>query len=121
MNKVNDYGIDRAAQRDGLYSGIVSVPDQDAAVQESMGALVDRSKELLGRSDRAVIMFRRKILQLADDCASGKPPEAAKHGDWFNVRPATTMLDCAIAFEQGAAKLLSGANLAPAEARSMHS
>jgi phthalate 4,5-dioxygenase len=108
MNKFNDYGIDRAAQRDGLYSGIVSVPDQDAAVQESMGAVVDRTKELLGRSDRAVITFRRKILKMAEECAKGQPPEASKHGDWFNVRPATVMLDRALPFETGAAWLLAG-------------
>lgn len=88
----------------------MSVPDQDAAVQESMGAIVDRTRELLGRSDQAVMTFRRKILKMAEECANGKPPEAPKHGDWFNVRPATLMLDCAVPFEQGAAKLLAGNN-----------
>jgi phthalate 4,5-dioxygenase len=108
MNIYNDYGIDRAAQRDGLYSGIGSVPDQDAAVQESMGRIVDRSLELLGHSDRALITFRRRILQMAEDCAKGNPPEASKHGDWFNVRPATVILNRGVPFDQGAAKLLVG-------------
>jgi nitrite reductase/ring-hydroxylating ferredoxin subunit len=108
MNRSNDYGIDRAAQRDGLFSGVVSVPDQDAVVQESMGAIVDRTRELLGQSDRAVVLFRRMILRLAEDCAKGVAPEASKHSDWFNVRPATIMLEKAVPFEKGAAKLLAG-------------
>jgi hypothetical protein len=45
---------------------------------------------------------------MAEECANGKPPEAPKHGDWFNVRPATLMLDCGVPFEQGAARLLAG-------------
>jgi hypothetical protein len=45
---------------------------------------------------------------MAEECANGKPPEPPKHGDWFNVRPATLMLDCAVPFEQGAVRLLAG-------------
>ncbi len=30
-----------------------------------MGAIVDRSRELLGTSDRAIVLFRRLMLRLA--------------------------------------------------------
>ena len=41
----NDYLIDRSRQRESNFSGIEeSPPLQDAAVQESMGAIVDRSR-----------------------------------------------------------------------------
>jgi phenylpropionate dioxygenase-like ring-hydroxylating dioxygenase large terminal subunit len=60
----NDYLIDRAAQRDHSMTGIHGVNDQDRAVQEGMGALVDRSRERLVASDVAVATARRKLLDI---------------------------------------------------------
>ncbi len=107
-NKSNDYGIDRVAQKNGLYPGIEGIPNQDAAVQESMGAIVDRSREVLGHSDRAIVAFRRMILRMADDLERGVEPEAARHGDWYNVRSASIVLDRKVPFQEGAAALLVG-------------
>ena len=107
-NKSNDYGIDRVAQKNGLYPGIEGIPNQDAAVQESMGAIVDRSREVLGHSDRAIVAFRRMILRMADDLERGVEPEAARHGDWYNVRSASIVLDRKVPFQEGAAALLMG-------------
>jgi len=72
----NDYLIDRSRQRTSNFSGIEeSPPLQDAAVQESMGPIVDRSRELLGSTDAGIIRVRRRLLeatlQLRD---SGKEP-----------------------------------------------
>ena len=47
-NRRNDWLIDRQAQRTQTFSGIDGVNAQDRAVQESMGTIVDRSKEHLG-------------------------------------------------------------------------
>src|SRR5436305_415271 len=48
VNKDNDYMIDRAAQRAGnTYCGVAGIAMQDAAIQESMGPVQDRSKENL--------------------------------------------------------------------------
>ncbi len=45
-NKDNDYLIDRAAQKAGrTYSGVEGFAMQDASLQESMGPIVDRTKE----------------------------------------------------------------------------
>lgn len=60
--RANDYNIDRSLQRDGSYSGISSVPVQDQAIIESMGEIVDRSREHLAPSDRMVIQTRRRML-----------------------------------------------------------
>src|SRR5690606_14926561 len=59
-NKDNDYLIDRDAQRSGrYYSGVRGVAMQDASLQESMGPIVDRSKERLTTTDIAIVMARR--------------------------------------------------------------
>jgi hypothetical protein len=53
----------------GSITGIVGIANQDAAVQESMGPITDRSKEHLGSSDAGVIVFRKRLLALARDGA----------------------------------------------------
>ena len=97
------------------FSGIEGIPNQDAAVQESMGPIVDRSREVLGHSDRAVVLFRRMMLRLAEECAAGREPKAAKHGAWYNVRPASLLLDRNVPFEEGAARIMAGTTRAAAE------
>ncbi len=72
----NDYRVDRTRQRSSNFSGIEeSPPLQDAAVQESMGPIVDRSLEHLGSSDAAIIRVRRRLLDAARRLAdSGDEP-----------------------------------------------
>jgi phenylpropionate dioxygenase-like ring-hydroxylating dioxygenase large terminal subunit len=62
----NDYLMDRSAQASGIYySGVESVGMQDASLQESMGAVQDRSKEHLVSTDNGIIMMRQAILKSA--------------------------------------------------------
>jgi phthalate 4,5-dioxygenase len=51
-----------AMERGDSYSGIFGVNTEDIAVQESMGAICDRSQEHLGASDVAVIRMRQRML-----------------------------------------------------------
>jgi phthalate 4,5-dioxygenase len=61
-NKDNDYLMDRQAQRRGdSYSGITGIAIQDASVQESMGPIVDRTKEMLVSADTGIIKARQKL------------------------------------------------------------
>jgi phthalate 4,5-dioxygenase len=63
-NKDNDYLIDRAAQKAGLtYSGIEGFAMQDASLQESMGPIVDRTKENLVSTDNGIIMARHRLIR----------------------------------------------------------
>ena len=63
-NKDNDYLIDRAAQKAGkTYSGVQGFAMQDASVQESMGPIVDRTKETLVSTDSGIIMARQRLLR----------------------------------------------------------
>jgi hypothetical protein len=52
----NNYLIDRAAQASRqTFSGVRSIPIQDAAIQESMGPIEDRSREHLVSTDNGII------------------------------------------------------------------
>ena len=63
-NKDNDYLIDRAAQKAGkTFSGVEGFAMQDASVQESMGPIVDRTKETLVSTDSGIIMARQRLLR----------------------------------------------------------
>jgi phthalate 4,5-dioxygenase len=63
-NKDNDYLIDRAAQKAGTtFSGVAGIAMQDASLQESMGPIVDRTKENLVSTDNGIIMARHRMLK----------------------------------------------------------
>ncbi len=74
-SRENDYLIDRSRQRESNFSGIEeSPPLQDAAVQESMGPIVDRSRERLGSTDAGIIRVRQRLLEAALALRDGKEP-----------------------------------------------
>ena len=104
----NGYGLDRELQRTANFTGIAGIPNQDAAVQESMGTIVDRSGELLGTSDSAVVEFRKLMLRLARELEQGKEPAAASHGEWYNVRSVSIVLDRDVPWVEGAAHRFPG-------------
>ena len=60
-NLSNDHMIDRELQKT-TYTGITGIATQDIALQEGMGPIVDRSKELLVGSDAAIVAMRRMLL-----------------------------------------------------------
>jgi phthalate 4,5-dioxygenase oxygenase subunit len=65
-NKDNDYLIDRAAQKRGrTYSGVSGFAIQDSSLQESMGPIIDRSKENLVATDKGIVMARRRLMRAA--------------------------------------------------------
>lgn len=75
----NDWLIDRAVQANDSFSGMIGVQLQDQAVVESMGPLVDRSREFLTPSDRMVGVTRRRILRmLAAHEAGGEIPPGVR-------------------------------------------
>ena len=45
------------------YSGVYGIAMQDAALQESMGPIVDRTKENLVSTDNGIIMARHRMLK----------------------------------------------------------
>jgi len=69
----NLYQQDRAAMKDGNFTGIKGIPNQDIAMWESMGPISDRSQERVGVSDIAVNAFRRLMVEAADAMRNGRP------------------------------------------------
>ena len=64
QTKENDYRIDREAQARGdSFTGIRGVRQQDKAVAEGMGEIMDRTNEHLGTSDSMIIRTRRKLIR----------------------------------------------------------
>ncbi len=73
-NRQNNYLLDRKVQKTESFTGIDGINTQDRAIQESMGAVVDRSREHLGPADRAVIQARRLLLEAVRTTADGGTP-----------------------------------------------
>ena len=74
-NRRNDYLIDRAGQKAReTFSGVRAVGVQDAAIQESMGVVVDRAREHLVATDKGIVMTRRCLLDAAERVARGEAP-----------------------------------------------
>jgi phthalate 4,5-dioxygenase oxygenase subunit len=73
-NRDNDYLVDRRVQKTETFTGIEGVNTQDRAVQESMGAVTDRSQEHLGPADKAIIQARRLLLQAVKTVGDGGAP-----------------------------------------------
>jgi phthalate 4,5-dioxygenase oxygenase subunit len=67
----NRFDQDRQAMKLGSFTGIAGIPNQDIAMWVSMGAIVDRSKEILGASDLAIVEFRRLMVDAARKVAEG--------------------------------------------------
>jgi phthalate 4,5-dioxygenase oxygenase subunit len=86
-NMANDYLIDRELQKHGNFTGIVGVNTEDFAVQEGMGPIVDRSKEHLGTTDRAVIVLRQLLLGATHDVEAGRAPRGSDPAPSRDVRP----------------------------------
>ena len=73
-NRGNNYLLDRQVQKTESFTGIDGINAQDRAIQESMGPVVDRSREHLGPADRAVIQARRLLLEAVRTVTDGGVP-----------------------------------------------
>ena len=91
-NVFNDYHIDRQMQKTVNFSGIAGVNTQDWALQEGMGRVVDRTREHLGTSDRAIITMRQLLLEATHEVTAGKAPRGTEPGSYRNVRPADHLI-----------------------------
>ena len=72
-NKGNRYMQDRESMKTWSFSGMGRIFNvQDTAIVEGSGPIVDRAKEFLGPSDRAIIAARRQILRAIRDVEVGR-------------------------------------------------
>jgi phthalate 4,5-dioxygenase oxygenase subunit len=89
----NDYYMDWDAHRMTMYCGIPGFGVQDQAVQESQGAIVDRTIERLGSSDTAIIQVRKRLMAAARALRDrGTPAPGIDRPRSFCVRSASIVL-----------------------------
>ncbi|MEX0284487.1 MAG: aromatic ring-hydroxylating dioxygenase subunit alpha [Paracoccaceae bacterium] len=80
-NRTNDYHYDPNEQATMTYTGMgldINVHDQWAV--EGMGAIQDRTQEHLGRSDVAIIRYRRMLRKAIADLAEGRDSDLPMRG-----------------------------------------
>ena len=82
----NNYLMSRHDQRINTFTGIQGVSEQDAAIQNSQGKIVDRSIEHLGPTDVGIIEFRKLMLQLAKALKNGQIPISSKSPEKYAVQ-----------------------------------
>ena len=114
-NRDNDYLMDRAAQKAGAtYSGVAGIAMQDASLQESMGPIVDRTREHLLSTDTGIIKARLRLMRAARALEKGEPPpgtDPATH----RVRSAAVILLADATFVDAAREaLMARRGVAPA-------
>jgi phthalate 4,5-dioxygenase oxygenase subunit len=106
-NKDNDYLMDRAAQKSGRsYSGVEGFGMQDGSIQESMGPIVDRTKENLVSTDNGIIMSRHRLLRAIKALDKGEMPPGLDPAHQ-QVRSASVVLARELAFKDAAREALS--------------
>jgi phthalate 4,5-dioxygenase len=107
VGAAQNYGLDRDVQRRLSATGIEGIGLQDAAIQESMGPFIDRSRETLATGDAAIVAFRKLLLKLAEDCESGREIAPPANPHWYRVRSAGVVLKKGLDFQEGAAEHLA--------------
>jgi len=100
QNKTNDYLIDRAVQKTKTMTGIAGINTQDFALQEGMGAIVDRTKEHLGTTDRAIIVLRQTLFEALASLERGEPVPAIDPATYRNVRAVDRLVAKGLAWEE---------------------
>ncbi|HUB96522.1 MAG TPA: Rieske 2Fe-2S domain-containing protein [Stellaceae bacterium] len=86
-NVGNDFLIDREVQKTRTFTGIKGLNTQDFALQQGMGPIVDRSQEMLGTTDRAIVTMRRLLLEATRAVERGEAPKGVDPRSYRAVRP----------------------------------
>ena len=94
QNKENDYLIDREAQKRGeTYSGVFGFGMQDASLQESMGHIVDRTRENLVQPDYGIAMTRNRLRKAATELRDKGIMPPGRVPEHMKVRSIAVVLD----------------------------
>lgn len=67
----NDFMQDRESMREGHFTGVPGIPNEDIIMWVSMGSRVQRETDTLGASDLAIVEFRRLMVDAAKKVQSG--------------------------------------------------
>ena len=104
--KENDYFFDRNLQNTKFFSGIPEFWAQDAAVQEGMGPIYDRTNEHLGTTDTAIIRVRHRLMDSAKaSLAEGIPAPGSQDPSVYKIRGAAVILPKNVDWVEGTQEL----------------
>ena len=67
----NDFLQDRELMKQGHFTGVPGIPNEDIIMWVSMGSRVQRHTDILGASDLAIVEFRRLMTDAARKVAEG--------------------------------------------------
>ncbi len=67
----NDFKQDRELMKQGHFTGVPGIPNEDIIMWVSMGSRVQRHTDVLGASDLAIVEFRRLMTDAAQKVADG--------------------------------------------------
>ena len=90
-NRTNEYAGPNTPPARQPWTRITDVQAQDIAMTESMGYLYDRTKECLGRSDRLLVLTRRRLVEAAEAVQRGAEPPGMNPKD-YRQRPISLTL-----------------------------
>jgi hypothetical protein len=106
QHRDNNYLIDRTSQRDKRsFSGVSGIGLQDAAIQESMGPIQDRTRENLVGTDDGIIKARKRLMKAALNLQKGIVPPGLDP-ESQRVRSASLLLPHGVPFNEGAKEVL---------------
>lgn len=77
---------DRSLMAKGHFTGMYGVLIEDYVVVESMGPIVDRSKEFLGSSDMLISRVRRHLIKAARAVQNGEKPAGVDFDEYETIR-----------------------------------
>jgi phthalate 4,5-dioxygenase len=101
LNQDNDFGLDRDIQSSKSFTGIPTVPLQDAAMTVSMGRIANRAIERLGTADGMIIRVRQRLLRAARALAGdGARPPGLDDPRLYRVRSASAVLRRDVRWEE---------------------
>ncbi len=107
LNAANDYGYDETLE-ESHFSALPGLWVQDAACQEALGPIMDRSKENLGASDLGIIRMRRMLLKAARALRDDKErPPSSDRPELYAIRAASPTLDRDTDWRTGSAEFVS--------------
>jgi phthalate 4,5-dioxygenase oxygenase subunit len=101
QNKGNDYMMDREAQKRGeTYSGVFGFGMQDASLQESMGPIVDRTRENLVQTDYGIVMTRNRLRKAATELMEKGILPPGRDPEHMKVRSIAVVLDTGLKYAE---------------------
>jgi phthalate 4,5-dioxygenase oxygenase subunit len=88
-----DFHMNLEAKKTRNFTGIPTIRQQDAALEWSMGPIMDRTKEHLGTADAVIIRARRQMIAAARALQEdGTVPPGVEQPELYKVRSCTSFV-----------------------------